>query len=343
VSAAPLSRAQLVALPKAHLHLHLEGSARRATIVELAERAGVGPLRFACEDFAAFDGLYMAMLDVIRAPEDLARICRELVEDEAAVGTAYVEPSINPLYWAERFRIPPAEALAVMRDAFADAGRRHGVEVGLMAAVPRFVGAEGAEAMAAFAAEHVDGGVVAFGICGDEPADAHRPFVRACALAHEAGLLVVPHAGEQQGPGSLVEALDLLAPDRIAHGIRAVEDPAVVAELVARGVACDVCPSSNIGVGVVASLEDHPLPRMHAAGLSLTLGTDDALFFDVDLVDEYATAQRLCGLGAREVASIARDAALAAGASAGRRAAMLDGIDAWLRDVESAPDAADGA
>jgi adenosine deaminase len=331
------TRAQIAALPKAHLHLHLEGSARPATIRELAERAGTRPPQLACDSFAAFDRLYMAMLDVIRAPEDLARICRELVEDEAAVGVRYVEPSINPHYWGERFGRSTAEAYAVMRDAFDEAGVRHGVEVGLMVGVPRVVGSEAAEAMATFAAAHAGAGVVSLGICGDEPADAHRPFRRACEIAREAGLLIVPHAGEQQGPASLAEALEVLAPDRVAHGIRAVEDAALLGELAAREIVCDVCPSSNVGIGVVASLDVHPLPRMRAAGVPVTLGTDDALFFDVDLVDEYATAQRLCGVGAVELAQIARDGARASGASERTKAAMLKGIDAWLAGIRGVP------
>jgi adenosine deaminase len=334
--ASVLDRARLAALPKAHVHLHLEGSARPATIAELCDRAGLAQIDFACGDFAGFDRLYMAMLEAIREPDDLVRICRELVEDEALVGVRYVEPSINPTYWGERFGIPAVEALALMRDALTDAGRRHGVEIGLMIGVPRFVGSTAAEAMAELAAAHADAGVVALGFCGEEPADAHRPFRRAAAIAREADLLIVPHAGEQQGASSVADALDVLRADRVAHGIHAVEDPAVAARLAASRIACDVCLRSNVGTGVVASLDAHPLPRMHAAGIAFTIGTDDALFFGADLVDEYATAQRLCGLDARGVAKIARDAARTSGASERTRTAILADIDAWLMEQDAA-------
>jgi adenosine deaminase len=325
-----LSRADLIALPKAHLHLHLEGSARPETIRELAERAGITlPALDECTSFSDLDRLYLAMLEVIQAPEDLARICRELVEDEAAVGVPYLEPAINPMYWAERFRITPEEALAVMRVAFADAGREHGVEVGLLITCVRVAGAEVAETLATFAADHADSGVVAFGICGHEPSDAHRPYKRACEIAHAAGLLVVPHAGEQQGAASVRDALEHLAPDRIAHGIGAVEDPAVLADLSRRGIPCDVCVSSNVALGLVPSLTAHPVSRMRAADVRVTLGADDALFFGADLADEYDNAQRHCRVQPSDLAQIARDAAGASGATAATKQAMLAGIDAW--------------
>jgi adenosine deaminase len=336
---ASLARSQVVALPKAHLHLHLEGSARPATIRELGEHAGASsPVLDGFASFPEFDRLYLAMLGVIGRPEDLNRICRELVEDEARAGVVYLEPSINPAYWAARFRISPGEALAVMSEAFADAGARHRVEIGLMIGCPRDFGVEVVEQMATFAAEHANAGVVSLGICGSEPQDAHRPYRRACAIAREAGLLIVPHAGEQRGAASVRDAVEQLAPDRIAHGFRAVEDPDVLAQLAGGGIVCDVCLTSNVATGAVASLAEHPLPRMREAGVRVTLGADDSLFFGADLADEYVTAQRLCDAEPLDLAHIARDSVRASGASAQTVVDMLAGIDTWANAFSPAPE-----
>jgi adenosine deaminase len=334
-----LARAELVALPKAHLHLHLEGSARPTTIRDLARRAGVtAPVFDGFSSFPEFNSLYLAMLAVIDEPDDLARICCELVEDEAHAGVVYVEPSINPTYWGERFGISPDDALTVMRDAFVEAGARHGVEVGLMIGCPRDFGVDVVEDMARFAAEHADAGVVSLGICGSEPPDAHQPYRRACAIARDAGLLIVPHAGEQQGAASVRDAIQHLAPDRIAHGFRAVEDAEALEALAAHQIVCDVCLTSNVATGAISSLADHPLPRMREAGVPVTLGADDALFFGADIVDEYRAAQTLCDATSAELAQIARDSLRASGATARTVDETLLAIDAWEHQHASPAD-----
>ena len=148
-----------------------------------------------------------------------------------------------------------------------------------MLGILRQQSAREAEATARLGAAHADRGVVAFGIAGDEEVGSFAPFQWACEMAREAGLLVVPHAGESVGPESVRDALDLLRPHRLAHGVRAVEDPDLLRRLATEGILCDVCPTSNIKFGVVTDIEAHQLPALLEAGVPVTINADDQLYF----------------------------------------------------------------
>jgi adenosine deaminase len=318
-------------LPKAHLHLHTEASARPATIVELAAKYGVAyevPTAFA--DFADFGAAYQTMVEFIQEPADLARICREIVEDEAAEGVLYSQPMFAPAFYSAPFGMTDAEVFDLMRDAFLEAATRCDIEVGFILAGLWTQPVADVEAAAQFAAERVDQGVVAFGLAGPEPAGGHEQYIRACAVAREAGLLIVPHAGEFGGPANVAAAVDVLAADRIAHGVRAVEDPAVVSLLAERRIACDVCPTSNVVLGVYASMAEHPVATLLDAGVPVTLNSDDQLFFGSLVAGEYATVRDALGLSDAELAAIARTSADVSGASLATRARIHDGIDVWL-------------
>lgn len=241
-------------LPKAHLHLHLEGSARSSTVRELAEREGVRlpaltKPRF--ESFADFGSALSAATGVLSSPEDLARICRELVEDEARNGVVYTEPMVSPNLHAGRFGLSPEEVFSAMREAFEATSAATGVHVGLMIGIDRSRSTGEAEEAARFAAEHAGDGVVSLGLAGPGRAghEEHARFADACAIARAAGLAVVPHAGLLEGAGNVRGALQLLSPTRIAHGVRATEDPALLAELGRRRIPCDTCPSAEVGLG----------------------------------------------------------------------------------------------
>jgi len=291
-------------LPKAHLHLHLEGSARSSTVRELAEREGVRlpaltKPRF--EGFADFGSALSAATDVLSSPEDLARVCRELVEDEARHGVVYTEPMVSPHLHAERFGLPPEEVFSAMREAFRTASAATGVRVGLMIGIDRSRSTEEAEKAARFAAEHAGDGVVSLGLAGPGRAghEEHARFANACAVARDAGLAVVPHAGLLEGAANVREALKLLFPTRIAHGVRAAEDPALLTELARRRIPCDACPSAEVGLGVFAEASRLPLKPMLAAGVPLALGADDPLLFGSSVTDEYALCRRELGLSER--------------------------------------------
>jgi adenosine deaminase len=327
----PSPERSVFALPKAHLHAHLILSARVETTRALAQRHGVD-----LTDAWTFSSLPEFIVraafgfEVLQTPDDLARLCREFVEDEAAQGVAYTEPMIGLYYFAQKFGISPAEVYEIEYEALHAAGVATGVEVGCMFGILRHDSPEDAVEVARFAAERVGRGAVALGICGDETIGSFAPFRPAFEIAREAGLLVVPHAGETVGPASVREALDLLRPDRIAHGVRAVEDPDLLRRLADEQVTCDVCPTSNVLLGVAPSIELHQLPAMLAAGVPVTLNADDQLYFGSKVGEEYALVRQALGLTDEQLAAIARTSVRASGASAETKARMLAGIDAWL-------------
>jgi adenosine deaminase len=287
----------LVALPKAHLHLHLEGAMRPSTLADLADRAGVAmPALSAAPDFAEFIGLYRLATEVLREPDDLRRLLREIAEDNAADGVTWVEVHTYPPLWQGRFGTDE-EALALVVDAATEAGRAAGIGMGLIVAADRTEPPADAVRWATLAAAHADGGVVVgYGLASDEAARPAADFADAFAIAKEAGLRSVPHAGELAGPGSVRDALDHLQPNRIGHGVRAVEDPAVLARLADEGIVCDVCPTSNLTLGLAPSPAEHPLRRMLEAGVRCTLNADDPLMFGSSIVQEYALARDRMGL-----------------------------------------------
>jgi adenosine deaminase len=318
----------LTTLPKAHLHLHLEGSARPATIAELAARNGV-----ALDDLQAFRTLpeflerYAIAVSAISKGDDLERICYELLIDDAAQGVRWCEPHVEPQLYAPGLGTLD-EVWAHMRAGFARGAADTGVNWGVIVGHNRAMPAEEAERVARWAAEHAAEGIVGFGLAGDEQLAGPESFARACAIAAEAGLLVVPHAGETAGPESVAAALALGA-DRLAHGIRAIEDPELLVRLADDEVTCDVCPTSNLKLSVVGHLDEHPLPVLLDAGVPVTLGSDDPLFFGSPVAGEYAVARRYWGLSDSELADIARTSARASGAPKRVKAGLLSAIDDW--------------
>jgi adenosine deaminase len=318
----------LVALPKAHLHLHLEGSARPATIAELAAREGI-PLT----DLTAFSNLpeflecYTLAASTITRPEDLDRICYELLIDEAAQGVRWCELMAAPQAYAGRFGSMD-DVWAIMRGGFSRAAAETGIAWGVTVNHLRTAPVSLAEALATWAASHAGDGIVGFGIAGDEAKVGAAVFGRAFATAAEAGLLLVPHAGETMGPESVRDALALGA-HRLAHGVRSVEDALLLRELADRGIACDVCVTSNLRLSIVPALGDHPLPRLLDAGVPVTLGSDDQLFFESQVAEEYAVVRSVFGLSDGELAAIARTSVRVSGAPPALRDAITADIDAW--------------
>jgi adenosine deaminase len=324
------------ALPRAHLHLHLEHAMRRATLAELAAREGValdGFFTFA--NLSEFLGRGAVLTGCIARPEDLARVCRELVEDEARDGVLYVEPMVLFHRWSPRLGSLD-EVYALIWDALRAAGAATGVEVGMMLGFGRHRDAPAeAEVLARFAAAHAGAGIVAFGFGGDEARVGPERFAVACAIARAAGLLIVPHAGEDAGPASVRAALDALHPNRIAHGVRAVEDAVVLARLAGEGIPCDVCPTSNVLLGVASSLAEHPVAAMLRAGVPVTLNADDPLEFGTTCAEEYRRVRDTFRLTDEQLARIAATSATASGASAGTKRRIHTGIARWLH--ESSP------
>lgn len=321
------------ALPKAHLHLHLSCCMRRETLAELAERYGLRRVEAAerWASFAAFSATYQAARAVLRTPQDLRRLVDEAVADAAADGAVWIEPSTSVVGYAGIVG-GTQPALELLLDAADAAAARHGVGVGLIITANREKGVALAEELARLAVRYADDGVVGFGLAGDERYPP-EPFASAFAIAGEAGLLRVPHAGEQAGPPSVWGALDALGPDRIEHGVRAVEDPRLVARLAEAGICLDVCLASNVALGVVPTIAKHPLPALLDAGVPCSLNADAPLLFSTGLLGEYAAAREQLLLSDEHLAGVARASLRASRASETLRTDALTAIGAWLDGV----------
>ncbi|NAZ85378.1 adenosine deaminase [Kineococcus sp. T90] len=296
----------LATLPKAHLHVHLEGAMRPATLAELAAAAGVPvpPVRgFA--SFAEFVRMYDGARLLVRTREQLARVVREVVQDAAADGAVWVEVQATPVPYAPALG-SPEEVLALLLEAGRAEAERLGIGFGLMAVALRHEPPSAAEDLARLAAGHAGRGVVSFGLAADESLFPPAPFERAFAIAREAGLVSTPHAGELLGPQSVRDALDRLGARRVQHGVRAVEDPALVARLAAEGVVLDVCPTSNVELAVVPEIGRHPLPALLEAGVRCSINGDDPLLFGPGLLEEYETARLALALSDEQLAGCAR-------------------------------------
>ena len=269
----------LQALPKAHLHLHLEGGMRPTTLRERCDFYGVEvPQIRGFGSFTAFADTYLAACDVLRTDDDLDQLVRECIEDAAAAGAVWIELAFHPAHHRPRFGTDE-HIVELVLAAMADASAATGVGSGLMLSADRTKSpAEGVE-LAELAARFAGRGVVAFGLANDEVVGPPEPYAEGFAVARAAGLLSTPHAGELCGPESVIGALDALGADRIQHGVRAIEDPALVARLADQGVCLDVCPTSNLALSVVDRLEDHPLAALLAAGVRCSVNADDPLLF----------------------------------------------------------------
>jgi adenosine deaminase len=303
---------------------------RPTTLAELASDAGrEAPDPRGFTTFEGFQQVYAAAFDATSdRPANLRRVVTELVEDTAADGGVWVQPHFDPRSYAHFGS--PEEVLDLVLDAARHAGTRCGVGFGLTLAVSRHASPEDAVRLARFAARHAGCGIHALGLTGHEEARSAEDFAEAFAIAREAGLTSAPHAGELCGPDGVRAAVDHLGATRIAHGIRAAEDPALLKLLAERGVSMDVCLTSNQILGVVPDLARHPLPRLLGAGVRCSLGTDDPLMFGSSLTDEYQIARNTLGLTDHQLAAIARASVETSDAPAELISSATAGIDDWL-------------
>jgi aminodeoxyfutalosine deaminase len=290
-----------VRAPKIELHVHLEGAIRPATLLEIARRNGeplpadtVDGLRRLYEftDFAHFIDVWIRTTNCLRTADDFRRVVVDYAGEAAGFGAVYLEGIFSP---SERVMrgVGWDEVFTGYAEGAVEAYERHGVVVRLTPDIYRTLEPELAQECARQSVRYADRGVVGFGLGGLEAAGPAAPYARAFAIARDGGLALVPHAGEAAGADSIREILGF-DPARIRHGVRAVEDAGVLAEIADRGLVLDVCPTSNLRTRVVASLPAHPLPRLRAAGVPCTINTDDPAMFGTDLGREYEIA---AGLG----------------------------------------------
>jgi adenosine deaminase len=328
-SASTESLRPLVDLPKAHLHIHLEGAMRAATLAELADKYAIPvPPTRGYGTFSAFVGQYRAACEVLRTPDDLVRVVREVVEDAAQAGAVWVEPQYLPTTHLARLGAEDYTTDLVL-DAGKQAAADFGVGFGLMMTADRTADPAKAEGLARIAADRAGAGIVSFGLANDEDGWPPEPFVRAYDIARAAGLLSTPHAGELAGPDSVLGALDALGANRIGHGVRSVEDPELLRRLADEAICLDVCPTSNVMLSVVPGLDAHPLPALLAAGVRCSLNADDPLLFGPGLLEEYVVARTELGLDDDQLAFIARCSVEDSGAPRELVVDAVARIDAW--------------
>jgi adenosine deaminase len=335
--------AALVTLPKAHLHLHLTGGMRPRTLADLAATHGVQlPARLVDDEpddwfvlgWARFQRLYDLARGVLRSAADIERLIGEIADDERAAGSQWLELQVTPSGYAARLG-DLVTAMEVLCTAVQAAELRSGVGMRLVIAANRTRPPWEAETLARLAVRHRDEGVVGFGLSNDERVGAVHDFAKAFRIARDGGLVSLPHAGELLGSAAVARTLDELAPRRIGHGVRAVEDAGLLRRLAAAGVACEVCPASNVALGVFEGHEAVPLRQLEAAGVPVVLAADDPLLFGSGLVEQYAAARDVHGYAAADLARLARASVNHSTMPADRRATMLADIDAWLAQQPS--------
>jgi adenosine deaminase len=320
----------LALLPKGHLHLHFEAAMRRTTVADLAVDAGLPvPVYPDSGGFAAFADVFLSFITVLSLPGAIRRVTIEAAEDARADGVVYLELGISPQFYAAVYGSTD-EALGEFVEAARTASGLTGVEVRLMVTFDRTEPVASAMELAGLAARYADRGVVSVGLANNEIGYPAAVFAEAFQVARAAGLLVAPHAGELLGPESVAEALDVIRADRIQHGVRAIEDPELVARLAASAVCLDVCPTSNAFLGLVATIAEHPLPRLLSAGVTCSINADDPTIFGPGVLAEYRTARSSLGLTDAQLAGCATASITHSSASPAVRERALAGIDAWL-------------
>lgn len=328
----------IAGLPKAELHVHHVGSASPRIVAELAERhPGVVPgdeaeLRdfFAFSDFGHFIEVYLAVVDLIRTPEDIRLLTYEVAREMAeAQSLRYAELTCTP--YTSVIRGIPIEAYSeAIEDARAAALRDFGLRLQWIYDIPGESGIPAADATLDYALNHPTDGLVGFGLGGPEVGVPRPQFERHFAAARAAGLHSVPHAGETTGPQTIWDALEVLGAERIGHGTSAALDPVLLTHLAETGIPLEVCPSSNIATRAVESLADHPITAFRDAGVVITINSDDPPMFGTTLNREYEIAAELLGLDPAGLGELAKVAVWASFADDPFKDGLCAEIDAYV-------------
>lgn len=317
-------------LPKANLHLHLTGSMRSATLVELADRYGIAvppPIGPGVHAWPEFQARYDAARSTIRTADDVRRVVAEAARDAEADGCRWLELQFDPTSYEHLLGglepvveavldgLSGAAAAAVLSSSWARSGSH-------------------AERLARIAVRYRDQGIVGFGLSNDERLGKVEDFAQAFRIATDAGLLAVPHGGFYQAAWHVRACVETLRADRIGHGLTAAADPQTVRLLAERQVALEVCPTSYPPFGG-AKAADLPLRALLDAGVPVALASDDPLLFGASVTDQYTIARQETGLSDDELAAIARHSIMASAASDEAKRGMTAAVDAWLRPADS--------
>jgi adenosine deaminase len=337
-------RRDLTTLPKAHLHLHFTGAMRHSTLLELAARDQITlpdalvqdwPPQLSAADekgWFRFQRLYDGARSGLRTVGDVRRLVRAAAVDDRADGGRWLEIQVDPSGYAARFGGVTAFTDLVL-DAVADASRTVGIGMAVVIAANRTRHPLDARTLARLAAQYAGRGVVGFGLSNDERRGHTAEFAPAFRIAERAGLMLVPHGGELLGPESIRVCVDELHAHRLGHGVRVAEDPALLARVVEREVALELCPVSNVALGVYSDLTSVPLPELMAAGARIALGADDPLLFGSRLAAQYSTMRAAHELSDAQLADLARSSISASRADDATRAGLLAEVDQWCERI----------
>lgn len=335
----------IVAMPKAELHVHLEGTIRPRTLLTLARRHGIrlpaddeAGLRrfFRFRDFPHFIDVYMAVCECLRHPDDFALVVGELGAEAVRQNVRYLEVHFNPEPHVRKRGLTFDGLLAGMNEGRRDVRDRWGVELRWIADGVR--DAESGPSSVATTVAWISrlqpmDGVVALGLGGDEVGHPPLPFAAAFRAAREAGLHVVAHAGETTGPETIWSSLRDLGAERIGHGVRAIDDPDLVRTLAETGVPLELCPTSNLRTGVVPEIGAHPFRRLDEAGVIVTVNSDDPALFGASLTDEYRLLANAFGYAAADLERISLNAVRSSFLPPTERAAVLDEFGESFRSL----------
>jgi adenosine deaminase len=314
---------------------------RHETLLELAARDGIHlpeslveewPPQLSAADekgWFRFQRLYDVARSVLRTEADVRRLVHEAAEDDARDGGRWLEIQVDPSGYAAKFDGITAFTELVL-DAVEEASRATGVGIGVVIAANRTRHPLDARTLARLAGQYADRGVVGFGLSNDERRGSTADFAAAFAIAKRAGLRAFPHAGELVGPANIRVAVEQLGADRLGQGVRSAEDPALLEEIVRRGVALEVCPTSNVSLGVFSDLSSVPVPTLLDAGATVALGADDPLLFGSRLHGQYAAVRAAHDLDDATLATLARMSVEASCAPDSLKAELGREIDAWL-------------
>lgn len=336
---APSATRDLRLLPKAHLHLHFTGSMRRDTLQELAAEQGIRLPRMLAADTALrvepgargwfrFQRFYDAARKVVTSETIMRRLLREAAEDDIAEGSVRLELQIDPTSYAP-FVGGATPAVEIIVDEAQAIERELGISMGIIIAASRMRHPLDARTLARLAARAGDT-VIGFGLSNDERRGDTSEFGPAFRIARDAGLASVPHGGELLGPRHITEVLEHLQPHRLGHGVRSIEDPRVLEHVVENGIALEVCPASNVALGVYSDTDAVPLPGLVRSGAQIALSADDPLLFGSRLLDQYDTARAL-GLTDRDLAGLAAGSIRASRMSEQEKRFHCARIEEWLQ------------
>lgn len=333
----------IAGLPKAELHVHMQGAASVETVLGLSRRypeVGLPQEEAAMRefyeftDFANFIEVYVAVARLVRTADDVYDLAMGLARDLAKVNVRYAESTVTADSHLSVGIEPDALSDALTRGR-ADALARHGVELAWVFDIDGEFGLASGERLLSWCTSFLPEGSVGFGIGGPEADVPRSEFADLFRRSRDLGLHSVPHAGETVGPAEIWSAIDLLGAERIGHGISAAQDPMLMAALVERDIVLEVCPTSNVCTRAVASLDAHPFPVLREAGVRMTINTDDPGMFNTDLNREYGIAHEVFGLEQAELANLARESVRASFAPSATRSCILAEIDAYEEAAET--------